>query len=329
MMLISPRQTLLAGAFALISTAAPATTHTYTYKLIAVAKALQTNPVGINASGTILGYWVDAAYNNHGFTYDHGKLTSFNVPKAKSTRPTGFNDKGEIVGQFTDASDVTHGFFYTASAGFTTVTPKGSTNTGLNAINAGGTAVGETVDSTGAVTVFTYKDGVYKTITTGDSAIAVAINAQGTIAGYFAPPHGYETAFVYEAGKLTTLPIKNVYFAQSFDVNASNVVVGQVANTKHQEFGFEYKDGKVRVFGFPKSTDSFFTGINNLGAIAGATFPTSGAAEGFVYDKGDFSTLTVKGMKGVGAFAINDAGQVLGDYSDNNVAKLFLATPSK
>lgn len=333
MLMIPSRQTFVAGALALLATSALTTgaiaaTHTYTYQLFSVANALQTNPVGLNNSGTVVGYYVDSSYNNHGFTYQNAKLTTFDVPKATSTKAVGINDRGEIVGNYTDASGTTHGFLRTAAGAYKTIDPTGSLATGLDAISPTGVAVGVSIQSGGTTEVFTYKNGVYSTIINGGSAIPVGINAHGSVAGYYEPAHQYETSFLYENGTATTIPLSNVTFAQSFAINKHTAVVGQVANTQHQEFGFLYKNGKVKVFGPPTYTDSFFTGINDLGLITGAAFTPAGVASGFVYDNGDFSFLTIAGMAGVGGIGINNAGVVVGDYSDNNVAKGFLATPA-
>jgi hypothetical protein len=332
MLMISSRQTFVAGALALLAssaltTGANAAMHTYTYQLFSVANALQTNPVAINNSGVVVGNYVDTSYNSHGFTYQNAKLAPFDVPKAATTTPLGINDRGEIVGNYTDASGTTHGFLRTAAGAYKTIDPAGSLATGLDAISPTGVAVGVSVQSGGTI-VFTYKNGVYKTIINGGSAIPVGINAHGSVAGYYEPPHQNETSFLYENGTATTIPISNVTYAQSFGINKHTVVVGQVATTQHQEFGFRYKNGKVKVFGPPSYTDSFFTGVNDLDVIVGAAFTTSGASSGFVYDNGDFSFLNIAGMAGVGGIGINNAGVVIGDYSDNNVAKGFLATPA-
>lgn len=333
MLMISSRQTFVAGALALLAnsaltTGASAAMHTYTYQLFSVASALQTNPVAINNSGVVIGNYVDSSYNSHGFTYQNAKLTPFDVPKAATTTPLGVNDRGEIVGTYTDASGTTHGFLRTAAGGYKTIDPTGSLATGLDAISPTGVAVGVSVQSGGTTVVFTYKNGVYKTIINGGSAIPVGINAHGSVAGYYEPPHQYETSFLYADGTATTIPIGNVTFAQSFAINKHSVVVGQVATTQHEQFGFRYKNGKAKVFGPPNYTDSFFTGINDLDVIVGAAFNSSGAASGFVYDSGDFSFLNIAGMTGVGGIGINNAGVVIGDYSENNVAKAFLATPA-
>jgi uncharacterized membrane protein len=51
---------------------------------------------------------------------------------------------------------------------------------------------------------------------------------------------------------------------------------------------------------------------------------------GYTYDKGVFSILSVTGGSNASANAINNGGQVLGNYLDaNNVFKTFLATPQK
>jgi probable HAF family extracellular repeat protein len=328
MMKISTRRALLGGALSLICSAAPAATHTYTYTRIAVPNAVQTNPIGINKAGTVLGYWVDEYGNEYGFIYRNATITSFTVPHAVNTRPTGIDDQGDIVGTYQDANYNAHGFTYSAKGVFKTIDLSGSAYTSLDAVSRNGIAVGEGLDNKSNVEVFAYKKGVFTTAVDGNTPIAAAINAQGAIAGTFEAAQTDETAFLYAGGTLTTITIPNVHAAQSYAINNHNAVVGQVTTTQGEELGFLYKNGKVRVFGPAGSADCLFLGINDHDAIAGVSFDSNFNSTGFVYDKGDFSTLTINGANSVGATAINDAGVVIGDYDDAAGPKTFLATPA-
>ncbi len=329
MMTFSPRRALLAGAMSLICAAASAATHTYTYTLIAVPNAASTNPIAINKAGVVLGYWNDQYYNEHGFTYQNGTITSFDVPNSVNTIPTGIDDKGAIVGTYQDANYNSHGFTLSARGVFKSVDLPGSTYTGFDTVSRNGIAVGGGTDSSGNLEVFTYKKGVFTTaVDNGQTPIPSGINNKGAIAGTFEAPHTYETGFLYENGTLTTISSPNFFFVQSYGINNEGVVVGQVANTMGQEFGFTFKNGVLKAFGPPGSTDSFFTGINDHNLIAGVTFDANYNSSGFVYDHGDFSTLSINGVQGVGATGINESGLVIGDYYDNTGSKTFLATPS-
>src|SRR5215469_14209619 len=61
--------------------------------------AVNTFPLQILNSGTIVGYYVDADGMSHGFIRSvHGKYTIIDVPGAASTQALGINDEGTVVG---------------------------------------------------------------------------------------------------------------------------------------------------------------------------------------------------------------------------------------
>jgi hypothetical protein len=80
---------------------------------IDVPGALVTLPLGVNDRGQVVGSWVgqDATVNpvtgetgpSHGFVWDHGRYTKFDVPGSTSTAGYEINNRGQIVGNYTDA----------------------------------------------------------------------------------------------------------------------------------------------------------------------------------------------------------------------------------
>jgi uncharacterized membrane protein len=84
------------------------------FTTIDVPGASSTHAAGINDSGQIVGYFVDAT-GTHGFFLDvGGSLTTIDVPGASDTFALGINNSGQIVGSF-DSSDAgpTKGFLAT------------------------------------------------------------------------------------------------------------------------------------------------------------------------------------------------------------------------
>jgi YD repeat-containing protein len=60
----------------------------------------QTNALGINNRGVIVGKYTDAAGVQHGFRRDtHGRFTTIDVPGAAATHLNKLNDRGQIVGR--------------------------------------------------------------------------------------------------------------------------------------------------------------------------------------------------------------------------------------
>jgi hypothetical protein len=66
--------------------------------------------LGVNDLGEIVGFYVDAMHNQHGYIDNNGVFTSFDPPGSRSTTINGINDKGDIVGFYTDPQDNVDGF---------------------------------------------------------------------------------------------------------------------------------------------------------------------------------------------------------------------------
>jgi uncharacterized membrane protein len=74
-----------------------------------------TQALGLNNTGLVDGFFVDAAGNTHGFIYNvtTGTYTEVDDPNAVGPAGTvinGINDKGQIVGFYTDANGNVDGF---------------------------------------------------------------------------------------------------------------------------------------------------------------------------------------------------------------------------
>jgi probable HAF family extracellular repeat protein len=82
-------------------------------------EATSTAPNAINNVGQIVGFYFDnnvtEAFPNghaHGFLYDNGLFSSFDVPGATETLPLDINDRGQIVGIYADNDMVAHSFLF-------------------------------------------------------------------------------------------------------------------------------------------------------------------------------------------------------------------------
>src|SRR5438309_1872985 len=71
-----------------------------------------TFPQGINRWNSVVGYYLDANDQPHGFKqFANGSFVDINFPNAQGTTPMGINDNGAIVGGYNDLNGV-HGFIY-------------------------------------------------------------------------------------------------------------------------------------------------------------------------------------------------------------------------
>ena len=145
--------------------------------------ATATYAMGINNSGTIVGYYADTNYVTHGFTLSGTTPASLDYyPGATATYALAINDAGTIVGYWADANQVKHGFTLSNGA-YESFDYPGATDTYPSGINKEGTIVGTYSDATGNRSGFTRsKTGVFAPM--GSFATyAFGINDTGSIVG--------------------------------------------------------------------------------------------------------------------------------------------------
>src|SRR5579872_833757 len=82
----------------------------FTFSSIDVPGATKTYAIGINASGQIVGGYVDVTGTEHGFLYKSGKFSTIDAPGSSGrTDARGINNFGHIVGDYTESGE-DHGF---------------------------------------------------------------------------------------------------------------------------------------------------------------------------------------------------------------------------
>ncbi len=156
---------------------------------------------GINDSGTVIGSWLDASNNGHGFTMSGGVYTELNeasgVPGGES-----INNSGEIAGVRGGADKRNHGFIYNGSTTTTFDEPNAPSigeGTNFRAINNLGQVVGHYYPATGDLSLpsspatgpiiqgFLYNAGIFTTIAYPGASITFPtdIDDNGNIIGSY------------------------------------------------------------------------------------------------------------------------------------------------
>jgi uncharacterized membrane protein len=77
------------------------------------AGATSTQANDITAKGAIVGTWLDADSNSHGFLAEGAKFTSIDYPGAVGTTEWGINSAGQMVGNWFDSDGNSHGWVAT------------------------------------------------------------------------------------------------------------------------------------------------------------------------------------------------------------------------
>lgn len=93
--------------------ASPALGDSFSYVSLDFPGAQLTQASGINASGQIVGVYIDASGQAHGFLDSAGSFSTLDFPGALATTAFGINGSGETVGYYVGTDFVTHGFLAT------------------------------------------------------------------------------------------------------------------------------------------------------------------------------------------------------------------------
>jgi uncharacterized membrane protein len=101
-----------------------------------------TNPIGINNSGQIVGYYDDAS-GIHGFLDTAGSFTTIDFPGAYRTFAEGINNSGQIVGIYYMTPLSSGQGFLDTGGSFTTIDYPGASFSGASGINDSGQILGE------------------------------------------------------------------------------------------------------------------------------------------------------------------------------------------
>jgi len=157
--------------------------------------ASDTLALGINESGTVVGYWdlLDANGNlvaAHGFKWKDGVFTEADFPGSADTFVFGINARGDLVGVW-DAgltSPISHGF----------VCPKGRQCFSFDVPVAGAT------------------------LTQADD-----INAHGEIAGVYLDVNGVAHAFLIAGANFTSFDFPGATDTLAFGINSAGQIVGR------------------------------------------------------------------------------------------------------
>ncbi len=209
-----------------------------------VPGAVQTQVIGINNTGTTVGFSVDAAGNNTGFVHTStGFTTPIVNPGTPSTVPAvnqllGVNDHNLAAGFYTTSGGTPLGYVYNiASKSFTSLPGAvPTTATGVN--NAG--------DISGIAVIAGNNEGLYY---------------NGSVTQYFEAPGSTNTGF---------FGLNNEGMAVGYYVDAAGLTHGLIYNTLTGSW-YTFDDPSAS----PSTTPAFgvtgttINGINDLGQVVG------------------------------------------------------------
>ena len=256
-----------------------------------------TQAVGINDQGVIVGQADQDPNHGTGWSYNNGAFTTISAFGAQDTSAHAINDQGVIIGDYSPVRSTPRYGFVDTNGVFTSVvsdSPYPSTN--ADGINEAGVIVGNDYLHPGGARYSAYID---------NHGAFTYLNAPGTING---------------AGDT---------FAN--DINNLGQVVGtynQNANFASGNHGFIYQAGVYTTLTDPLAVNGTFAqGINDAGQVVGWYVDGSNKAHGFIETNGVYTTVDDPlGVNGSAVQGINNSGQIVGYYLDGaNAAHGFVA----
>lgn len=158
-----------------------------------------TFATSINDAAIVTGYYYSSGNYDHGFIYQAGTYTSFDVPGALGgTFPYVIDNNGMIGGGYATAPVTAQIGFVRSGTQVSTINPPGSTGSYVTGISAAGTIVGTFWDSADVSHGFIYKAGTYYQIDVpgGTRTSINAVNIRGSLVGDYTDANGNSQSFI-------------------------------------------------------------------------------------------------------------------------------------
>ncbi len=291
---------------AALVTVAPAAASDYTFQTVNNPGDPNFNQLlGINNSGTIAGYFGDGnTVPNNGYTVSppYKSFTAENFPGSAQTQVVGINN------------------------------------------NASPTTVGFWVDGAGNNIGFVKQGSTFTSVANPGSATfnqLLGVNDSNIAAGFFTAG-GANSGYLYNIATkaFTAINDPSGVSSTATDVNNSGIVSGFYTDAGGNTHGFLDIGGTYHSYDDPNGngTNTSFFGLNNKGQIVGSYVDGAGNTEGLLYNfmtntwqninDPNASNTAAFGVSGTILNGINDAGQVVGFYSDGaNVDGFVASTP--
>jgi probable HAF family extracellular repeat protein len=253
--------------------------------------------------------------------------TVIDYPEAFNTGVFGINQSGQLSGTYFDHKGIAHAFTYREGK-YTAIDYPDAERTFGFGIDDTGRVVGYYIKD-GLTHGFMYDTGKFTALDypKAQSSRAYGINASGQIVGSYQEsrdgnPHG----FLLSHGKYTAIAFPGATRTEAFGINDAGQIVGYFTDSTSAVHGFLDKAGVLTRIDLPKALRTNLYGISRTGKVCG-TVADAGRNHGFIDDAG-YRKLNFPGALSTFGFALNDSGQVVGQYVDeDSVDHGFMATP--
>jgi len=292
-----------------------------TFTMIDFPNATSTDALGINSAGDIVGRYVSANGNTHGYLRTRrGRFITINFPRAIFTVAAGINS--HIVGQYqlsTDPRMARHGFVRSRRTFNTIDFPRHAAFTNALGVNRRGEIVGRYCATVPQACLLQNdqhgflrsRGGHFSTINfpgppgTIAGSNAWGINDRGEIVGAYQDSNGQSHVFLLRQNRFTTINFPNAVQTAPLGlkggINSRGDIVSYYCDlapcvittnnmpnlnlNNSSEHGFLLSHGAFTSIDFPGSHATLAFGINDRRDIVGSYHDASGKEHGFLFEK--------------------------------------------
>jgi MYXO-CTERM domain-containing protein len=236
--------------------------------------SVQTQVTGINNAGDTVGFWIDGAGANHGFTDFGGTFTSHDSPDTTAVPPftqfLGVNNSREVAGFDNLANGDSQAFTFLGGT-FTFLTVPNSTSAAATSVNNSGEVSGfETSSINGDTYGFLDMSGTFQELLFPGSTFTqfLGLTNNGLVVGVYQDAAGNNHGLVYNSnlmtwqtvddpsavtgmGNGTTINgINDAGQLVGFYVNAGGQTIGLVANSTPEPASYAFGAGALALIAF-------------------------------------------------------------------------------
>jgi hypothetical protein len=284
---------------AILTSAAFAAPLQLAFKPFQIGAASNVYITGINDQGVAVGtYWSTDFGLRQGFVGRSGRVTTLPNPLKKNglsalPMPTSINDQGIVAGEF--LLDKFYGFVW-ASGSYVAQYDLGYQVALLPPPTLGaGRVIGyNRYADSGISSIYMGKINSPQAADVGGFGILSSLNSHNEAAGqfqWFIGSNPITAVFLYKSGEAQ--PLLPSGAISSFDgyINEVGQVAGAFVDSKRQEKGFLYTQGRFEIFSIPsESAKLTVDGVDSSGSVVGE-YEDRVAKHGFVYRSGDVVTF--------------------------------------
>ena len=231
---------------------------TFTYTTFDVPGAVSTIASGINASGDIVGTYIDAGGQRHGFGQREGIFTTIDYPGAAGTEARGIGPSGDIARLHEGRTRRPVDYLPHANVVAQRILPNGTI--------LGCYHDADLMDSMHGIVVGRY----------GRQALdqPASMNMGGTpngrrITGFFTDTDGQVKGYIKEDGTFTSFMVPQSKATQAWDMNPAGEITGFYRDAALVLHGFVRLGDHYSTLNVPGASATRALGINATGKIVG------------------------------------------------------------